>query len=113
MNARRMRLVIAMFTLIFGSAIAYSHNGLEHIMGTVTAMTDSSITVDTVKHTSVTVSIDPTTQFTRGETQVSRKDLKIGDRVVIEAKGSGDKKLVGVAVKLGSTASADHTNPKK
>jgi hypothetical protein len=82
-------------------------------MGTVTAMTDSSITVDTVKHTSVTVDIDPTTKFTKGDAEVSRKDLKVGDRVAIDAKESGDKKLVGVAVRLGSMGSANHDDHKK
>ena len=109
MKTGRMHLVIAMLTLILGLAIAYGHNGLEHVMGTVTATTDSSITVDTVKHTSVTVAIDPATKFTRGDAQVSGKDRKIGDRVVIEAKESSDKKLVGVTVKLGSMTTAnDH-----
>jgi len=113
MKTRRMHSIVAALTLILGSAIAYAHNGLEHVMGTVTAMTDSTITVDTVKHTSVTVTIDPSTKFTRGDAQVSRKDLKVGDRVAIDAKESGDKKLVGVAVKLGSMASANHGDHKK
>ena|SRR5215831_5973797 len=113
MKTRRMHSIVAALTLILGSAIAYAHNGLEHVMGTVTAMTDSTITVDTVKHSSVTVAIDPSTKFTRGDAQVSRKDLKVGDRVAIDAKESGDKKLVGVAVKLGSMASANHGDHKK
>jgi hypothetical protein len=108
-----MHSAIAALILILGSAVAYAHNGVEHVMGTVTAMTDSSITVDTVKHTSVTVTIDPTTKFTRGEAQVSRKDLNVGDRVAIDAKESADKKLVGVTVKLGSMASTDHSGHKK
>src|SRR5215510_5289535 len=113
MKARRIHSVIATLTLILGSAIAFAHNGVEHVMGTVTAMTESSITVDTVKHTSVTVAIDPTTKFTRGDAHVSRKDLKVGDRVAIDAKESADKKLVGVTVKLGSMASANHGDHEK
>ena len=113
MKARRMHSSIAALILILGSAVAYAHNGVEHVMGTVTAITDASITVDTVKHTSVTVAIDPTTKFTRGDAQVSRKDLNVGDRVAIDAKESADRKLVGVTVKLGSMASTDHSGHKK
>jgi Domain of unknown function (DUF5666) len=110
MKTGRMPSVIAMLTLILGSAIAHAHNGLEYVMGTVTAMTDSSITVDTVKHTSVTVVIDLATKFTKGDAQVSQKDLQVGDRVVIDAKESSDRKLVGVSVKLGSMASAQQVD---
>src|SRR5260370_41263491 len=110
---RRMHSVIAVLTLILGAAIVYAHNGVEHIMGTVTALTDSSITVDTLKHTSVTVLIDPTTKFSKNSADASRKDLKIGDRVAIDAKENSNKKLVGVRVKLGSMASMDHRDHKK
>jgi len=108
MNTRRMHSAIAILALIIGAAAAYAHNGVEHVMGTITAITDSSITVDTVKHTAVTVLIDPTTKFTKNDTQSSRNDVKVGDRVVIDAKENSDKKLVGVTVKLGSTAHTDH-----
>src|SRR4051812_14486417 len=86
MNTRRMHSAIAILALIIGAAAAYAHNGVEHVMGTITAITDSSITVDTVKHTAVTVLIDPTTKFTKNDTQSSRNDVKVGDRVVIDAK---------------------------
>jgi hypothetical protein len=115
MNKRSIHSVLAILALILGSAIAYAHNGVEHVMGTVTAVTDTSITVDTVKHTSVTVLIDSATTFSNNDAQASRKDLKVGQRVVINAKPNADKKLVGVSVKSGanSTAHGDHTEPKK
>ena len=114
MNRRSSHSALAIFTLMFGSAIAFAHNGVEHVMGTVTAVTDLSITVDTVKHTSVTVLIDPATTFSNNDAQASRKDLKIGQRVVINAKPNADKKLVGVSVKWGANATAhgDHTEHK-
>jgi hypothetical protein len=113
MKTGRMHSVVAALALILGSAIAFAHNSVEHVMGTIMAMTDSSITVDTIKHTSVTVAIDPATKFTKGDAQASRKDLKVGDRVAIDAKESADKKLVGVTVKLGSMTGADHGDHKK
>jgi Domain of unknown function (DUF5666) len=115
MNKRSIRSVLAILALILGSAIAFAHNGVEHVMGTITAVTDTSITVDTVKHTSVTVLIDPATTFSNNDAQASRKDLKIGQRVVVNAKLNPDKKLVGVTVKWGANATAhgDHTELKK
>ena len=112
MKNRRMHALTAALALILGSAVAYAHNGVEHVMGTVTAVTDSSITVDTAKHTSVTVLLDATTKFTKNDAQMTRKDVKVGDRVVIDAKENKDKKLVGVTVKLGAATHADHSDPK-
>jgi len=92
------------------SGIAYAHNGVEHLMGTVTAVTDSSLTVETVKHTSVIVLVNQTTKFTKNDSQIARRDVKVGDRVVIDAQVVSDKNLVGVVVKLGSAAHSDHSN---
>src|SRR5258707_345661 len=107
MNGKRsIHSVIAVVALMLGPTIAFAHNGVEHVMGTVTAVTDTSITVDTVKHTSVTVLIDPATTFNNNDAQAARKDLKIGQRVVINAKPNADKKLVGVSVKWGASSAA-------
>lgn len=109
------RTFIAMAALMIGSAVAFAHNGIEHVMGTVTAVTDTSITVDTVKHTAVTVMVDPSTTFTNKNAKASLKDLKVGERVVINAKEGADQKLVGVSVKWGanSMSSASHTEHTK
>ena len=103
MNRRHsMRTFIAMAALMMGSVIAFAHNGVEHIMGTVTAVADTSITVETVKHTAVTVAIDPSTTFSNKNAKSSLKDLKVGERVVINAKEGADKKLQGISVKWGA-----------
>ena len=106
-------LLFAVAALMFTSAIGFAHNGVEHVMGTVTAVTDTSITVDTVKHTAVTVTVDANTTFSHKETKASLKDVKIGERVVINAKEGADKKLLGISVKWGAssgttTSHADH-----
>src|SRR5258708_3685950 len=94
MNSKRsIHSIIAVLGLMLGSAIASAHNGVEHVMGTVTAVTDTSVTVDTVKHTSVTVLLDPSTTFSNNDASASLKDLKVGQRVVINAKENADKKL--------------------
>jgi Cu/Ag efflux protein CusF len=92
----------ALFALLLGSVIAFAHNGMEHVMGTVAATTENSITVDTVKHTKVTILINPSTKFINSNAKASLKDLKVGDRVVIHAKENSDKKLVGAEVKWGA-----------
>jgi Cu/Ag efflux protein CusF len=93
--------VTAALLLFAVTLVAFAHKGMEHVMGTVAAVTDNSITVDTVKHTKVTVLIDRSTKFINNNAQASLRDLKVGDRVVIHAKQSPEKKLVGAEVKWG------------
>ncbi len=96
-------IVLAALTLALGP-IAFGHNGVEHVMGTVTAVSASSITVETPKHTTTTVLLEQATKFTNKGAAASLKDLKVGDRVVIDAKPGADKKLVGVTVRWGAAA---------
>lgn len=104
---RKIHSVLAILALMLGSAIAFAHNGVEHVMGTITAITDTSITVETVKHTSVSVLVDPATTFTNNEASAARKDLKVGQRIAINAKPNAAKKLVAVSVKWGAPAAAN------
>ena len=113
-HKRNIRTFFAMAILIVGAAIAFAHNGIEHVMGTVTAVTGTSITVETVKHTAVTVMVDSSTTFSHKDMKMSLKDLKVGERVVINAKESAEKKLQAVSVKWGASAnpSKDHADHK-
>jgi hypothetical protein len=113
MKNMRKQAATAILALMLGSVLAYAHNGIEHIMGTVKTVNDSSITVDTVKHTSVTVLLDASTKYTKNDAQITRQDVKVGDRVAIDAKENSDKKLVGVAVKLGTATHDEHADHKK
>jgi hypothetical protein len=104
----------AIAAMMFWSAIAFAHNGIEHVMGTVTAKSDVSITVETLKHTTVTVMVDRSTTFTHTDAKASIEDLKIGERVAIDAKERADKKLQGVSVRWGarSSGTAGHADRK-
>ena len=111
MNCKRaIQAAIPVLGLLLGSTIAFAHGGFEHVMGTVAAIADTSITVTTVKHTPVTVLIEPATIYTFNDAKASLKDLRVGERVVINAKENAEHKLVGVSVRWGanSSAHADH-----
>jgi Cu/Ag efflux protein CusF len=108
---RRLQILTASATLLFGAAIAFAHNGVEHVMGTVAAIADTSITVTTVKHTPVTVLLEPATTYSFNDAKASLKDLKVGERVVINAKQNAGHKLVGVSVRWGANSRA-HADQK-
>ena len=70
--------------LVFTTA-AFAHGNEQHVMGTVTKATESSITVETQDHQQVTVSVIAETKFVKGTSSATLTDLKVGDRVVIHA----------------------------
>jgi cell division protein FtsL len=86
---KRIILLVAMLVLAAGTAFA--HGKEQHVMGKVTAMTDSSITAQTKAKEPVTVYIMAETKYEKSSAAASMKDLKVGDRVVIHARKMGDK----------------------
>lgn len=90
--------------LVFFAAVAFAHGGEEHLMGTVTKVTDKSITIENKDKKATEVSTTADTKCMKGDATATLKDVKPGDRVVIHAKKSGDK-LVATMVKIGVAAS--------
>jgi hypothetical protein len=98
-----MKLKTTLTTILFSLSL-FAHDGIEHVKGTVTAVTADSITVETAAHKSVTVLLDPASKFTNNGAEASLKQVKTGQAVVIDSKENADKKLVGVTVKMGSVS---------
>lgn len=97
----------ALLLLSFGLAcVLAAHEGVHHILGKVTAVTEKSITVETVgkEPKVVTASITPQTKFEKDGSPASWKDLKVGERIVVHAKEDKDKKLEAAVVIFGKPA---------
>jgi hypothetical protein len=92
--------------ILFASTLAIAHGDYQHVMGTVTKISQSSITVQTTANDTVEVAISPDTKFSKGETPIESRELKVGDRVVIHAKKTNDGKLVAHTVQIGVAKSA-------
>jgi len=61
------------------------------ISGTVTAVTDSALTIVDAQKTELTVAVTPETKVTKGGKDAALTDVKANDVVTIEAKkGAGD-----------------------
>jgi len=81
------------------AAAALAHGGEEHVLGTVTKVTQDAITVKTAKSV-VTVGVVPATTFSKNKVAAKVADLHVGDRVVIHAKEGADEKLVADTVEF-------------
>jgi ribosomal protein L2 len=82
--------------------MAWAHEHQQHVMGTVTKIEGSSISVKAEK----TVAVVEGTKFVKNGAAVTQKDIKVGDRVVIHAMPMGDM-LHATEVKIGE-ATKEH-----
>ena len=98
--------IVTVGALSCASFTAFAHNGVEHVLGTVKALGADSITVETTKHETSTVSVDPGTTFSNKGAAATLAELKVGDRVAIDGKDGDDKKLHAIAVKWGAKSTA-------
>src|SRR5271163_4620956 len=87
------------------SLVTLAHGTDKHVLGTVTKITDSEITVQGQDGQSQVVKVAPDTSFVKSGASASIKDLKVGDRVVIHAKPVGSD-LIAHEVRFGKPPAA-------
>jgi hypothetical protein len=95
------QVVLPLYIALFAS-LAFAHGNEKHVIGTVTQVTQDSVTVLTTAKAAVQVNITPDTKFTKGTTTAALTDLKVGDRVVIHAMSTPDGKLMAHTVQIGA-----------
>lgn len=74
--------------LLLRVTAAHAHEGQPHIMGTVAAIDAQHIVVQTTEGKSVSVLVDTSTRYRQGDKSAAPTDVKVGDRVVVEARGA-------------------------
>ncbi|HUQ49148.1 MAG TPA: DUF5666 domain-containing protein [Terriglobales bacterium] len=94
-QVRNLALVITLLSLG-----AFAHDGAHGMKGTVTAITDNTITVETIAKKTETIHFDSKTTFAKSGLAATAKDLKVGDRLIIEAHDM-DGKMHAVKVRFG------------
>jgi hypothetical protein len=101
MKQLSLTLICTLSCTLLLSALAFAHGGMDHIMATVTGMTDRSLTVKTNDGAVMTVGFDGETKFIKGAAAASVKDIQVGSRVVIHAHKHGNS-LHAAEVKIGT-----------
>lgn len=93
--------LLAILALALLPTIVLAHGGEEHVIGTVTTISDTSVTVKTTAGKTMTVGFDAKTTYARADQPMPKADIKIGDRVVIHAVEVNEK-LVAHTVQIGA-----------
>jgi hypothetical protein len=100
--------IVAIVALMLLPTIVTAHGGETHVTGTVTKISDTSITVKTTAGKTVEVSFNPTTTYARAKQPIQKTDIKVGDRIVIHA-AEVNEKLVAHTVEIGAATAAKQT----
>ena len=95
------RLLALLLTIGVLVGVANSHNGMQHVMGTVTSITASNVTVKATDGSTQVVLLSTDTKYLKGTQVIAAKDIKVGDHVVIHATKKGDQ-LTAAEVKVGA-----------
>jgi len=90
--------------LIF-TALILAHGNEQHVIGVVSAVTQDSITVETLKKEKLVVKLDPETKFQKGSEAATVNDVKAGECVAIHAVKDGDQ-LKAHTVRIGTASTA-------
>jgi len=95
--------ILSLLAIVSLATVAFAHGTDKHVLGTVTKITDTEITIETQTKEVQVVKIAPDTSFVKSGASATLKDLKIGDRVVIHAKPVGND-LIAHEVRFGKQA---------
>jgi preprotein translocase subunit SecF len=93
------RLAIAILAVAAAGSVAFAHNGNDHVRGVVTAVSPTSITVQTTAKTTRVLTVTPKTTFQQNAKSAHLADLKVGDRVVVDVP---EKTNNAVEVQIGA-----------
>jgi hypothetical protein len=100
--------LLAVLALALLPTIVSAHGGEEHVIGMVTKVSDTSVTVKTTAGKIVEVGFDAKTTYARAKMPTQKADVKVGDRIVIHAVEVNEK-LVAHTVELGAATTASKT----
>jgi hypothetical protein len=108
MNTTKLKIHIALLAIVFLAllpTIVTAHGGEEHVTGTVSKISDTSVTVKTTAGKTVEVGFDAKTTFARAKQPIQKTDISVGDRIVIHAVEMNEK-LVAHTVEIGTATTA-------
>jgi hypothetical protein len=96
-----LRKALGVLLAVVATCTVAAHGNNDHVRGVVTRITDAAIVLQTPDKQERTLTVSGTTTFERSGKPAGLKDLKVGDRVVVDVpKGT----LAAELVKFGAPA---------
>jgi len=79
------QVVICSLSIILFAGLALAHGDATHLMGTVSAVSADTVTIKDNAGKTVIVMLPKATKFLQNKKAMTKDDLKVGSRVVIDA----------------------------
>ncbi len=99
------RFVLCLITIVLFVGLLHAHG--DPIMGTVTAVTNDTLTIKDKDNKSVVIMLEKNTKYLMNEKPAKKTDLKTGVRVVIDAHmDTKTKTYAAEEVSIGTAAGA-------
>ena len=99
------KLLVCMAAIVLFAGLLHAHG--DPIMGTVTAVTNDTLTIKDKDNKSIVIMLEKNTKFLMNEKAAKKTDLKTGVRVVIDAHMDTKMKMYSAEeVNIGTTAPA-------
>jgi hypothetical protein len=98
MTRRFVVLLIAFVTAGAGAELA-AHDHFR-IIGTLTTITDDKIDVKNKAERTIPIHLDKQTEIFRDKTKVDRRDLRVGQSVVVDAYGDTEDDSLALKVRI-------------
>jgi hypothetical protein len=83
----------SLLALVISTTLMFAHGNATHIIGTVSAIDGNHVTVKTQEGKSEMVMVEKTTKYLNGSKPAALDALKVGTRVVIDAKMDAKTKM--------------------
>jgi hypothetical protein len=110
-NKMSKRLLACSLTILMAAAVVFAHGDATHIMGTVSVIQGDHVTVKLQDGKTQMVMFDKATKYLTADNKKAKKeDMKVGTRVVIDAKMDEKMKMYqALEVRMGVTENhAEH-----
>ena len=97
------RLILFVILLMASAAPAFAHGDNDHVRGVVTAVTETSVTIQIADKTTKALTLNNKTTFEKSGKPATVSDLKVGDRVVVDVPKHTTEALL---IRFGAPAKA-------
>jgi hypothetical protein len=101
------RLIVFIAAFVLSAGLAYAHGTADHLTGTVTTIDGDHIQIKDQAGKTVIVMLGKTTKYLKSEKPSTKAELKVGSRVVIDAKMDTKMKMYAAEeIRIGVVAPA-------
>src|SRR5688572_20009305 len=101
------RFIVLVAAFVLSAGIVYAHGGNDHLTGTITAIEGDHIQIKDQAGKTVMVMLGKTTKYLKSEKPSTKAELKVGTRILVDAKMDEKMKMYSAQeIQIGVAAPA-------